>query len=288
MSNLHYARRVTPLFAIGLSVGLLACLGNTKAGEFGAPPYETFDEYKIASAAPFEELRDAPDYRLSEPFGLETSALVAGSLQNSVQNKWSVVAKELLHEREILVRCRADVDACPPAAKKFLAIIDKALTRDGLARIGEINRAINLTVRWVDDMTQYGVPDLWATPLMTFASEAGNCKDYAIAKYVALQEIGIAADNLRLVVVRDRPTNQLHAVAAVRYDGRWLILDNRTFIMVQDVDIATYNPLFVIDNDGVKRMIPATSKPQDPKISVSSAAVGPQFSSGWQNTPLLL
>jgi predicted transglutaminase-like cysteine proteinase len=287
MSNLHDARRAAPLFAIGLSVGLLACLGNTKAGELAAPPHEIL-EFKIVSAAPFEEPRDAPDYRLSEPFGLESSALVTGGLQNNVQNKWSVVAKELLHEREILARCRADVEVCPPAAKKFLAIVDKALIRGGLARIGEINRAINLTVRWVDDMTQYGVPDFWATPLTTFASEAGNCKDYAIAKYVALQEMGISADDLRLIVVRDRPTHQLHAVAAVHYDGRWLILDNRTFVMVQDVDIATYKPLFLIDTDSVKRMIPATSKPQDPKISVSSAEVGLQFSSGWQNTPLLL
>jgi predicted transglutaminase-like cysteine proteinase len=287
MSNLHQARRAAPLFAIGLSVGLLACLANAGSQEVGAPPSETF-EYKLASAAPFEPLRDAPDSRLSEPFGLDTSALVTSGLQNNVQNKWGVVAKELPHEHEILLRCRADADACPPAAKRFLAILAKAQTRSGLARIGEINRAINLTIKWVDDMTQYGVRDLWVTPLMTFASEAGNCKHYAIAKYVALHEIGIATDDLRLVVVRDRPTNQLHAVTAVRYDGRWLILDNRTFIMAQDVDIQTYNPLFVLDTDGVKRAIPETPKPQNPNASVSAAAMGPQFTSGWQSTPLLL
>jgi|ERR1700688_1003887 len=279
MSNLHRAWRAAPLFAIGLSVGLLACLGHTVAGEFGTPLQDTL-EYKIASAAPFEELRDAPDHRLSEPFGLATSALVTGDLQY----QWSAANAKLPREREILTRCRTDVDACPPAAKRFLAIVDKARTRDGLARIGEINRTINLTIKWVNDMTQYGVPELWATPLMTFASKAGDCKDYAIAKYVALQEIGIAADDLRLVVVRDRPTNQLHAVAAVRYDGRWLILDNRTFIMVEDVDIATYNPLYVIDKEGVKRMTPA----QIPTTNISSAAVGPESSSGWQSMPLLL
>ena len=55
---------------------------------------------------------------------------------------------------------------------------------------------------------------------MAFASNAGDCEDYAIAKYVALQEIGIAAADLRLVVVHDEATKQDHAVAAVRYDGR--------------------------------------------------------------------
>jgi predicted transglutaminase-like cysteine proteinase len=283
MSNLHQSRYATPLFAIGFSVGLLACLGNTQAGESAALPNETF-EYKMASAAPFEQLRDEPDYRLSEPFGLDTSALVSGDLQN----KWSAVTKELPHEHEILARCRTDADACPRAAKKFLGIVDKAMKRGGLARIGELNRAINLNIKWVDDMTQYGVPDLWATPLMSFDSGAGNCKDYAIAKYVALQEMGFVDDDLRLVVVRDRPTSQLHAVTAVRYEGHWLILDNRTFIMVQDVDIATYNPLFVIDKEGVKRMMPVTAKSQDIKASVSSAADGPQVSSEGQSTPLLL
>lgn len=283
MSKLRHARRATALFAVGLSVGLLVCLGNTEAGEFGAPSYEAL-EYKIASAAPFEKLRDAPDYRLSEPFGLDTSALVTGGLQN----KWSAVAEKLPREREILMRCRADVDACPPAAKRFLAIVDKALTRDGLARIGEINRAINLTIRWANDMTQYGVPDLWATPLMTFASGAGDCEDYAIAKYVALHEIGIAADDLRLIVVRFHTTNQQHAVAAVRYGGRWLILDNRTLIMAQDVDIAAYNPLFVSDKEGIKHMTPWAYKAQNPTANLSPATVGPRFSSGWQSTPLLL
>jgi predicted transglutaminase-like cysteine proteinase len=162
------------------------------------------------------------------------------------------------------------------------------MKRDGLARIGELNRAINLSIRWVDDMTQYGVPDLWTTPLMTFSSEAGNCKHYATSKYVALQEMGFATDDLRLIVVRDRPTSELHAVAAVRYEGRWLILDNRTFFMVQDVNIATYNPLFLIDKEGVKRMLPVTAKPRIAEPSVNSAANGPRASSGWQSTPLLL
>ena len=215
---------------------------------------------------------------------MEISVLVVGG----IQNKWSAVTEKLPHEHEILMRCRTDVDACPLAAKRFIAILDKAVARSGLARIGEINRAVNLSIRPIDDMTQYGVPDLWATPLMTFASGAGDCEDYAIAKYVALQEIGIAADDLRLVVVQDRMTNANHEVAAVRYNGRWLILDNRTLIMAQDVDIATYNPLFAIDREGVKRMVPWASKSQNPAASESPAAVGPQIWSGWQNSPLLL
>jgi predicted transglutaminase-like cysteine proteinase len=45
----------------------------------------------------------------------------------------------------------------------------------------------------VSDLAQYGVTELWASPLTTFAAGAGDCEDYAIAKYVALRQAGMAA-----------------------------------------------------------------------------------------------
>ena len=42
----------------------------------------------------------------------------------------------------------------------------------------------------------------------------GDCEDYAIAKYVALREAGVARENLQLVLVRDRAVRQDHAVLA--------------------------------------------------------------------------
>jgi len=291
MSNLRQARRAAALVAIGLGIELLSCVGPTQANEFEASyfePHLTFQiappTFQLASLTPFETWPDAPAYRPSEPFGTEISAQVKGGLQN----KWSAIKKKLPHESKVLARCRADADTCPPAAQRFLAIIDKALVRDGFARIAEINRAINLNIRPVSDMMQYGVVDLWATPLMTFASNAGDCEDYAIAKYVALKEIGFADADLRLVIVHDRATNEDHAVAAVRFDGRWQILDNRTLDIRRDVDIAELDPLFVIDGEGVKRITASARKPQNPWANISPAAVDRQVSFGWPSTPLLL
>ncbi len=118
----------------------------------------------------------------------------------------------------------------------------------GLARVGEVNRAVNLAIRPVSDQDQYGVPDIWASPLMTFGSGAGDCEDYAIAKYVALREAGMASGDLRLVVVYNRPAHENHMVAAARVDGRWRILDNRTMRLVADDEIADYTPLAVLDS----------------------------------------
>ena len=283
MSKLHRARRATTLSAIGFGLGFLACLGNAQAGKFEASSYK-ISNFQVATAVPFEASRAEPDHQLSEPFGLATSALVKGG----IQKKWGFVKRRLRGERRILARCRTNGDACPPAAKRFLAILDRALTQKGWGRIAEINRAINLDIKPVDDMTQYGVVDLWATPLMVFASNAGDCEDYAIAKYAALQEIGIPDADLRLVVVQDHTTEQDHAVAAVRYDGRWLILDNRALEMRQDASMTDFNPLFVIDSEGVRRMMPRPTKPQNLETNLTSVAASLQSSFGRPTTPLLL
>jgi predicted transglutaminase-like cysteine proteinase len=221
----------------------------------------------LASLLPFE-VATPPISRLAEPFG----AKLTGPVKGGLQKKWLGVLHKLPLERRILARCRANADRCPPPAKRFLAVIQKALTQDGVMRIAEINRAVNLDVRPVDDMTQYHVLDLWATPLMTFTSNAGDCEDYAIAKYVALQEIGIADEDLRLLVVHLAAKNEDHAVAAVRYDGRWLVLDNRTFEMRDDSQIGEYEPLFALDSEGVKRMaLPAAWPPEHRRTPITAA-----------------
>jgi Predicted periplasmic protein len=140
-----------------------------------------------------------------------------------------------------------------PAALRFLAIVDDARAREGRARLGEINRAINLAIRPMSDEAQYGEIDVWSTPLVTFAHGAGDCEDYAIAKFVALRLAGISSDDLRLVIMRDTVHGEDHAVAAVRLDGHWLTLDNRRMAMVEDANIRNYRPLFVINQSGAMR-----------------------------------
>ncbi len=123
------------------------------------------------------------------------------------------------------------------------------------------------------DLAQYGFPDIWASPLMTFGSGAGDCKDYAIAKYVALRETGLAPDDLRLVIVYNRSAHEDHMVAAARIDGRWLILDNRTMRLVVDHDIVDLTPLAVLDSPSPAIATGPGAHPTHPSAE-PSAAVG--------------
>jgi predicted transglutaminase-like cysteine proteinase len=186
--------------------------------------------------------------RSTEPFGRSASVLSAGALRE----KWRGVAGKLDDEAVQLALCDGDRDRCvSPAALRLLAIVDHARARDGRARLGEINRAINLAIRPMSDLAQYGEIDVWSSPLVTFAHGAGDCEDYAIAKFVALRLAGIAPGDLRIVIMRDTIRGEDHAVAAARLDGHWLTLDNRRMAMVEDAQVRNYRPTFVIDQYGI-------------------------------------
>jgi hypothetical protein len=100
-----------------------------------------------------------------------------------------------------------------------------------------VNRAINLSIRPMRDIDQYGIEDLSSSPLATLAAGAGDCEDYAIAKYVALREAGAAEDDLRLAIVHDATVDEEHAEAIARLDGHCLVLaqlpDNRWLALVE-------------------------------------------------------
>ena len=179
---------------------------------------------------------------MHEPFGLV--AVNTGPMAV----KWRKLQPAIRLERQVLVLCRTDAAACPPAATRFLAIIDAATAADGRARIGAINRAVNLAIRPQSDPARFGVPDVWSTPLMTFAAGAGDCEDYAIAKYVALRDAGIADEDLRLVILHDRRLNEDHAVVAARTEGEWLILDNRHMSLLTDTQLDHVTPLLALDD----------------------------------------
>jgi predicted transglutaminase-like cysteine proteinase len=188
----------------------------------------------------------------AEPFGMSVSKVSAGALRE----KWLGVERKLDDERVQLALCDGDRERCAsPAALQLLAIVDGARARDGRARLGEINRAINLAIRPMTDMAQYGQIDVWSSPLVTFTTGAGDCEDYAIAKFVALRLAGMSPDDLRIVVLRDTINGEGHAVAMARLDQHWLTLDNRRMAMVEDTDVRNIRPLFVIDQNDVMKYV---------------------------------
>ncbi len=202
----------------------------------------------IYAPAPFVETADIP-----EPFGLDVLPVTEGG----ILGKWSGLVADIHAETEILAHCRASIVGCPPAAQKFLAVIADGRAHEGRARFGVINRAINMAIEPMSDLAQWGVIDRWSAPLVTLATGRGDCEDYAIAKYVALEEAGVAEDDLRLVIVRDLVLGQDHAVVTARLDDKWIVLDNRRLALLDDDEMPHVQPRFVLGRDGVKQFAPA-------------------------------
>jgi hypothetical protein len=124
----------------------------------------------ISIERPIERPRSAKP----EPFGLDAEPVTAGA----ILAKWSGVEAEIRAEDEVLDRCREGA-WCPTVARRFLTIVDEGRARNGRARIGVINRAINFAIIPTSDVAQWGVADRWSAPFETFITRRGDCEDYA-------------------------------------------------------------------------------------------------------------
>ncbi len=90
-----------------------------------------------------------------------------------------------------------------------------------------VNRFFN-RVNFVSDIRHWGEEDYWATPVELLTTNAGDCEDFSIAKYLTLKSLGVPDDQLRIVYVKALELNQAHMVLAwyAEPDDDPLILDN--------------------------------------------------------------
>jgi predicted transglutaminase-like cysteine proteinase len=199
-------------------------------------------------------------------FGMETEP-VAGE----VAAKWRAVRADIDREQQVLARCRVQ-EACPVVAQNLLDIVAAGAGRSGRARVGLINREIDLAITPTSDEAQWGVADHWSPPFETLQTRRGDCEDYAIVKYVALLQAGMSHDDVKVVILRNLLPKEDHAVVAARVDGQWLILDNRRLALVRDTEMVGSIPKFVLDEDGTRRFVPSNRAGQGPSAGRSSPA----------------
>ena len=180
-----------------------------------------------------------------EPFSVPT--VVAPDLF-----KWQWTESQIRSELMTVTDCRVEPESCSPATRRFVAIVNEALPYQGTARISHINRSVNLAIRAKSS------GETWVSPLTALAIEEGDCKSYAVTKYAALSDIGVAENDLRSVIVHIRSSYNKHAVVAVRDADHWLILDNRRMRTVESRQLLRdYLPLFTLDYRGVREFMPS-------------------------------
>lgn len=103
---------------------------------------------------------------------------------------------------------------------------------------------------YVNDSQEWGSSDYWATPVEFMSKRAGDCEDYAIAKYVSLWLLGFREEHMRLVVLNDTLKDEMHAVLAVTMGNQNFILDNLSNMVTLDRDHPNYRPIYSINRTG--------------------------------------
>ena len=193
---------------------------------------------------------DTDNGNATQLFGMNTEPVTVGALFDKWQHARSGIDEDLA----IVARCETQF-SCPTAARKLIGLSLEGDGRSERARIGLINRAVDLAISPVSDEAQWGVADHWSDPLETLQSDRGDCEDYAIVKYAALIEAGFSRDDLRIVIFKQRVSGEYHAVGAARVNDAWLLLDNLTLTLVRDSDVTRSIPEFVLGEDGVRRFV---------------------------------
>jgi len=128
------------------------------------------------------------------------------------------------------------------------ALVDGERGKDLPTQLREINGAMNHRP-YVSDLANWHVQDYWATPL-EFMARGGDCEDYAIAKYMALRELGFPVDDMRVVVLNDLNLGVAHAILVVYVKGTALVLDNRISTVIPADAIRHYRPVYSINEHG--------------------------------------
>lgn len=97
-----------------------------------------------------------------------------------------------------------------------------------LQKLEMANRFFNERIVFVDDIDLWGVNDYWATPVEFLSRGAGDCEDYAIAKYFTLKAMGMPESKLNITYVKALRYNIAHMVLTYYStpNAEPLVLDN--------------------------------------------------------------
>lgn len=91
-------------------------------------------------------------------------------------------------------------------------LIEQGNRLDEQAQLQAVNGFFNRSLLFIDDERNWQQVDYWATPIEALIKGAGDCEDYAIAKYLTLRHLGVPGERLRITYVKALTQNQPHMV----------------------------------------------------------------------------
>jgi predicted transglutaminase-like cysteine proteinase len=140
-------------------------------------------------------------------------------------------------------------------AQALVQLIEQVRAQDEAQRLSAVNDFFNRRLAFRDDWVVWGVPDYWASPLESLEKRAGDCEDYAIAKYFSLAASGVPVTRLRMMYVRARVGGQTLAHMVLAYyaepAAEPLILDNLRPEVLPASQRGDLTPVFSFNTEGL-------------------------------------
>ena len=132
-------------------------------------------------------------------------------------------------------------------------LIRQDRSRTDLDKLKLANNFFNSKIRFSNDYDVWGVLDYWATPIELICKGAGDCEDFAIAKYFTLKAMGLPDEKLKITYVKAVQQNMHHMVLTYYSDpeAEPLVLDN----LVDSINPASKRtdlvPIFSFNGSGL-------------------------------------
>ena len=155
----------------------------------------------------------------------------------------------LSHWSALLKRFEAPMHATTPVSPGIAAWRAEIQHLKGLPPHEQLRRVNDFMNKapYVDDQTRYGPDGYWNATPERFFSSGGDCKDYALLKYVSLRALGFSPDQLRIAVVMDITKNVLHAILIVKGPKDAYVLDNQARNIEPVSHVDHYQPIFSVN-----------------------------------------
>ena len=161
--------------------------------------------------------------------------------------------------------------------KSWQSMVQEGLRPDSseLERLTLVNTFFNKNIRFGTDLEVWEQEDYWATPLETLGRGAGDCEDFAIAKYFSLVALGVPEPKLRFVYVRallqQGQTLRVEPHMVLAYykspGAEPLVLDNLASIIATASQRSDLTPVYSFNKEGYFNGVLRTAMSRGTRLS---------------------
>jgi len=217
------------------------------------PPEESKTEQPIQLPLAQEEDKEAPP--LEKPVVTPPRGFHSYFINREVRSdnigmfpRWTGVLSRFYGEAKTFDSVCGPQKNSPCKLKEWKDFLEGLRDAPIVEKLEEINRFLN-KYPYVDDIVNWGFVNYWETPY-EFQRKSGNCKDYAIAKFMSLRALGVSNDMMRIYVLKDLNLGGIiHAVLVVSVGETSYMLDNQIKQVVTTDRVYHYVPIYSINEE---------------------------------------